>query len=455
MRIFKIITIVTLLSLSPLYGNLDGEMNKFFKKLGSSSSNDSSAAYNGQKAGYLQGGGSTVRNRVMNSKIANINMPRFDAGCGGIDLYAGGFSFINKDELVNNLKSIGSNAVGYAFLLGLQTVSPQIATTVEQLQGWSNDINNMNINSCETASQLVNAAWPKKTEASQHICRSIGGKDGLLNDYASGRHSCSSERSQEDVQKEINESPKYKDILSGDFNVAWEAIKKQKEVTRDKELSHLLMTITGTIVSRKEGEETKMMYLSSKVSDQNFLAGLIKGGDDNSEMYVCENNDNNKCLFPKVVKMNLSKKSSFSGKTLLKLESIQQKIISDSELSDDEIDLVNKTKFPLYSYINILAANPSSVSLISLQELSEVIAIDLIEQYIQESLEVIRAGVNQLKGKQYDATDLNKFEEGFYRIEETIRNFKINADRGLNRQDHMVKKIQNAEKLLYEQINLN
>ena len=100
------------------WADLHDELNKFFDRAGASVNVSSGEIYQGQKAGYMTGGGITVRGRVINSKPLSVSLPGFDAGCGGIDIFNGGFTFINHEQLV------GSSAFGYAFLLGLETVSP-------------------------------------------------------------------------------------------------------------------------------------------------------------------------------------------------------------------------------------------------------------------------------------------------------------------------------------------
>jgi len=151
-----------------------------------------------------------------------VNLPKFDAGCGGIDLYAGGFSFINSDQLIGTLKSVGSSSIGYAFLLGLETVSPQVANTIKNLQTWANNMNAFNINSCETAAGLVGSAWPRQTHASQHVCRTLGGKKGLFDDYLKARHNCSQNSENKRFKKTISEDKEYRDLLYDDYNLVWD-----------------------------------------------------------------------------------------------------------------------------------------------------------------------------------------------------------------------------------------
>src|ERR1700722_3305751 len=186
--------------------------------------------YQGQKAGYATGGGVTIRNRVQNLHPATITMPSFDAGCGGIDIYAGGLSFVNGAQLEETLKSIGSASAAYAFMLALETVSPQIANNIKQMQTWANNINSLNINSCETAAQLVGSVWPQQELASQHICQNIGTEKGFLSDRVSARHQCGTR----DSRKKGTDPGQNPDLLAlMNYNVAWEAIKKQGALASD------------------------------------------------------------------------------------------------------------------------------------------------------------------------------------------------------------------------------
>ena len=123
-----------------LQADLNKDLNKFFNRYGASSHVDSAEVYNGQKAGYFTGGGFVARGKVVNTQLVSVNLPRFDAGCGGIDIFAGGFSFINHEQLITTLKSIASNAIGHAFMLGLEVVSPQTANITKQLQTWANNM---------------------------------------------------------------------------------------------------------------------------------------------------------------------------------------------------------------------------------------------------------------------------------------------------------------------------
>ena len=58
------------------------------------------SAFEGQSAGYYSLGNVWTRFPQKTTNIANLQLPRARAGCGGIDIFAGSFSFINASEMV-------------------------------------------------------------------------------------------------------------------------------------------------------------------------------------------------------------------------------------------------------------------------------------------------------------------------------------------------------------------
>lgn len=82
--------------------------------------------------------------------------PHIAAGCGGISMYFGGFSFINATQFKNMIKKIMQNALGYAIQIGIQTLCPQCHDILVQLQKLSRAVAQGSINSCHMAKMLVN-----------------------------------------------------------------------------------------------------------------------------------------------------------------------------------------------------------------------------------------------------------------------------------------------------------
>ena len=81
------------------------------------SSSSSPAVYQSQRRGVITGGSFHARTSINETNLTGFVPPNFSAGCGGIDLYGGSFSFINSEQFNKLIRDIAGNASGY--LLGL------------------------------------------------------------------------------------------------------------------------------------------------------------------------------------------------------------------------------------------------------------------------------------------------------------------------------------------------
>lgn len=431
-----------------LSGDLNRKLNDFYNSFGSSVNVSSADVYNGQKAGYATGGGVTIKNRVINSKLAHIDLPKIDAGCGGIDIYAGGLSFINSDELINTLKLIGSNAKGYAFLLGMETVSPQITNTIKQLQSWANTINGIGINSCETAAQLVGSVWPRDTMASQHICRTVGGQNNMFSDYISGRHQCGIPQNAEHANYAARE--KYPEMLIQEYNLAWNAIQKQSSFKSDQEFAELLMTLLGTVIVRKNGDKSETLFYPSRIKDESFLRTIIEGG--NASIYKCK--DTKQCLIIAESPITLDSSLSWLGKVRSKLIEIQSKIINDTELCKEEMDFLAKSRLPLYKIVNVLTAYKKGICPIDLYQVADIVAMDILAQCLREGIESVRDGCFHLRRQQMYGDEIDQYVASLDRISEEVRRYETQSMHMVTRELQIMQKMQILEEQIASEINL-
>ena len=439
---------------SLLLGNLNDELNNFYNSLGGYANVNPGDVYEGQRAGYMTGGGGSIRNRVTNTQIMNVTLPRFDAGCGGIDAHLGGFSFISSPQLVQALKDIGSNSAGFAFMLGLETASPQTANIMKQLQTWANHINALNINSCETSAQLVGSVWPRQTHASQKICQSLASGQGLFRDYAEARHKCSTSSDHRDVLERAKTKKEYENLLGTEFNIAWEALQKQSSLAKDEELTHLFMSLMGTLIVRQESNRegaTEVEYHPSKIENGTFINALLNGGELN--LYAC-NSKSKRCLILQEKKHTLLPEKSWLGRTSRHLLSIQEKILSDQELDDSERALLSKSRFPLYKVIAVLTAYKKGHCPVDLYHLSDMVAMDLLIQYLSEAVQLVREGAQQLKQGQYYSEYIDNYLVELARIERTVRRYETQSKETLDKEFQLMQKIHLLEEQIASEITL-
>ena len=143
------------------------EMNRFWQ--GAAVNTTGPTAFQGQASGHWTLGNLYLRSPVRSEQIATVSLPSFRSGCGGIDAFAGAFSFIDSDQLVAFARAIAQNAAGFAFELALETISPVIAETMSKLRALAQWANNRNVNSCETAQAPRRRACSSSRRASRQV----------------------------------------------------------------------------------------------------------------------------------------------------------------------------------------------------------------------------------------------------------------------------------------------
>lgn len=322
----KLNIIGIILLFSPLQANgIAQDLMKFFKSAGMASNATAPGAFKDQSAGYYTGGSLMARTGARTAQLATVQMPGFRAGCGGIDAWAGGFSHISASAMVDMLRNIGSSAASYAFMLAVQTVSPQIYNIMNELNALATQINQTNINSCEAAATMLGGIWPKSDQSSKHLCQAMGSNLGTFSDWAAARQGCGAKGERDGVLSRGGADPKYKDMLVGEFNLAWKAIQANAFLSSDEELAQLFLTLVGSIIARKNGDDFEIILLAGHSDRDDVLSGLLNGG--NTPVYKC---DDAKCLRPTLKHFNLSHTHALFRKTHQILENLIQKIADDT-----------------------------------------------------------------------------------------------------------------------------
>lgn len=214
-----------------------------------------------QRRGGFAAGSVFIRNKVSNPKIVAFEPPRFKAGCNGIDMFGGSFSFINKEQLVNALRNIASNAMSYAFELALTSLCPSCAQKMSELQAKIESMNKNLLNSCQQGKALIKETIGPSIESSMTAVHDqiasnltswgLTSDDNASNRSGSGGDSADSPASIADAAGKLGEA---------EINITWEALKKSQVFTwytssgdsaSDNDLKQALMSIAGTITLTK------------------------------------------------------------------------------------------------------------------------------------------------------------------------------------------------------------
>ncbi len=403
--------IMIILCGSSLSAGMKENLEKAFTSLGMANNLTTGGGYQDQTGGFYTGGSVFARSKVNNADLFSLQLPHYRSGCGGIDLFMGGFSFINAQQFTQLLRNIGSNASGYAFNLALATVTPQIKSVLDDLSAKVQSITNQSINSCETAATLVGGVWPQSAASSQLLCNAMSKELGVASDWAQSRQKCGVEEKWKETNARKGEREGFQDILGDEFNIAWKAIQKNGFLKSDTSLAEFFMTVSGTIISKRASGSLAIQVLPSKSVDTALISALIKGNTP-AKIYKCDNASEDKCLNPTLQSITLPQKSALDTKVQTLLLSISDKVRTDTALSEEEKGFVNSTMIPVLKIIAVDAAFKAGGSPLNLNMYSEAIAHDILLQYLDEIMSIVWESTTQLKQVQIDDGKIEKLRAG-------------------------------------------
>ncbi len=384
-----LLAVVWLLSPATTHpADLNAQMQGLFNDLGTLGNVTSPGAFRGQAMNLYTGGNLMMRTPGKNYPLANAQLPSLKAGCGGIDLFGGSFSFINKQQFVSMLQNIGANAMGYAFKLALQSISPDIDKLLTELQDQINKINALNINSCEAAQSLVNGAVGAMDNASQTGCANISQYLGTVSDRVDARVACASNAATVLKNAANSADPSVKNAAFVQGNVLWNALNQVGGGISQAE-KELMMSVVGTVIvspPADDGTGSTTQYLEPTIKGiRDLLLGTSESATPNQvnvSVYVCDEPQN--CLNPVVNTLSVQ---PFTTLVAAKLENMSQNIVNHTAQSAADIGFINNTTEPVYKMLAIANAVPGSqIAETLIQQYQGIIAIDYAETFLNQAI---------------------------------------------------------------------
>lgn len=372
---------ILLFAMNNCFSKVEDHLNEFFDNLGYQDNVTKPASYQGQAAGYYTGGSLYLRNQVRNYQLVSIELPSFSGGCSGIDTYLGSFSVINSDQLSQMMKRIMSAGGAYALDLALTTTLPQVKSVKDYLQKYVNDINNMNINSCNMAEDLVGGIWPKTQASQQQICQDVSTHNGIVKDWASARQGCGTGGKFDEIMKDAGDR---KAEVIVNKNLVWDSLMQNQFSSGDKDLSQVLMSLSGTIIVRNNNNKPQLVTLPSLI-DQNFLRTILYGGQALTS-YTCDEYKN--CLNPQKKSISIPKDKGLVSQVSKIITELNHGVKYDNgELSPTVKGFLEMTHIPIMKIISTEASLGMPFDTV---QYSEIIAISILDQYLNEDLKIVK-----------------------------------------------------------------
>lgn len=369
------------LPLQSVSADVGSSMDSFLNDVGGAANINGPSAYQGQSAGYYSLGNVWTRFPQKTTNIANLQLPRARAGCGGIDIFAGSFSFINASEIVAMLKAVANNAVGFAFSLAIDTVCPECSKIMQEFSQKAQLMNNLNINSCEMAQGLVGGIWPKGDLADKAICEAIGNSEGIFTDYAAAKHGCGT-RGQRSSTTEQG-AGKYDDVNSGlPRNYTWTILKKSAFFSPggnfDRELAEYAMTLIGTIIYVPPKDEEAGKFVPFAGDASSTLVTALLDGTQGQPVRIFDCDEPDKCLNPGFKTLSLPTSKALRPRVAGLIEGMVEAIRTDSAISEAQKELLQVASIPLYKILTVQAAYGRGMPTDDRETLAEIASVDLL-----------------------------------------------------------------------------
>lgn len=338
-----------------------------------------------RRKGYVAGAVS-LRTPLRSYNIFAFDPPRLRAGCAGIDLFGGSFSFINGEQLQQLIKQIGAAALGYAVYVAINSMCKPCGATIAFLQKLMSQLNSGSLNACKIAKGLVDGLTDPDA-----LKETLTGKDSMFATIK-GFYEDLTESTTEG-HKDPDEAGKYAEQTSDGTpgaapenplrgNLVWRALFRDLGGNAigdpgasaagviDVEMAEYMMSVTGTVVLPIVGEagncpdtsgagsadspypqECKPVPYGQLLSFKQFAEGTA-GGANQTQHWGCTDGTNTPsgCLSMtkrpfgfKGVKAYVHKKlfgHDDTSSTSYTEDSLVAKIINGEDLTADQINFV-------------------------------------------------------------------------------------------------------------------
>lgn len=116
---------------------------------------DKPDSFSNQQRGFYSAGGFSARYDLKTDYPVTVSVPRLKSGCGGIDGFLGGVSFLDADYLVQKFQNIMQAAPAVAFDMALKTMCKECSETITKLEAMADELNSIQMNECAMSKRLV------------------------------------------------------------------------------------------------------------------------------------------------------------------------------------------------------------------------------------------------------------------------------------------------------------
>ncbi len=432
---FALLMLTVSANINTASANVEADMAGMFNDMGAQSSYSSPGAYKSQASNLYTGGGFSAKFGNKNLNPINIQLPSASGGCGGIDFFAGAFSFVNKEQFLEFTRNLGNNAAGVAFDIALDALDPLVGGKIAQIRDLVTKVNQFGMNSCQIARSAVGGLAGSLGVSIGKECESTSLETGRNSDGTEAAWYCQSagrlQNQRESVRNQYSseKANNKTSIAMTGGNLTMMASEKYNLNTEEK---RWLMSLVGTMVAPPPKDKNG----NAIPAKSEFKPPLINGSGDILQYFSSANQTG-------TVKVKLYRCSKEPGgamsvdaynavycvpedveyKSFISLVRERIKILKDgidsgTRLSgaDNEsvLKMVNSSTLPLLK----MALLDSTSGLNLTERASQVIALDLAQQYLSNMVKVAKEMMGTYASQ--DDAEREKVKSGYEDLNNTL-----------------------------------
>ena len=386
----------------PAYADLQQEMDGMF---GTMTNVTTPTAHLGQRRGVITGGSLVARNGITNTNLISFVPPSFSAGCGGIDLFGGSFSFINFNQFVQLLRNVASNAAGYAFQLAIGAMCPWCASVMTDMQKKIQEMNQMFSNSCRLSQGLVNDTVKAFDLQSKANLSNASFTQGISDVFSSWTNTSTLGDPMQQIKQ--NSPNDLTQKIQG--NLVWRALVNQNAGAwfrfGGNSLLEGVMSISGTIIVDApqaapdgKGENNAISSPPPILSIKDLMYGNDAGNSYQTvNMYTCSDGHGaDQCLKPIVQNLNLIGLKQRVMDILLGSATTGNGLIykfstNTGAITATEQAFMQTVPDAIGGMIHNLAREDAGIAKLWAEEAAPVIALEMAQLIVNDTLSAVQA----------------------------------------------------------------
>ena len=371
-----------------------------FNSMGGYSNVTGPGSAQGSIGNYYTGGNLAARTPVVTTTLYNIQPPSVRrGGCGGVDMYLGGLSYVSSAQISALLRAAASNLVTELFFLALDTFVPVVSAVVKKVQAMLQVATNLSTNSCELSRTALAGMKDMGAMLSQSMTATSEDEEigGSSTDFFAAQYESKDDATVTANNQAALSDPAKKDrVAKGNF--VWRAIYNAdyNEPTTAGSLIYkqILMSMIGTVIIPEDTSRGPMVLPPLQISLNDMIGGNGTGallGATMLDLYVCDAGSDGfemGCQNPTTTAVSTNVGTSFRMQALDRLTQMASNMrgVSGTGVrpTDPDLAYLATSDIPLYKLMALASADPQ-VSNQMIQQAADVLAVDYAYHYIREA----------------------------------------------------------------------